>query len=497
LDPDTIQRLVDTYDPNDPNRADIAQSYDGDKIQVDASLATLPVADSNFSRRTINALLRNGIVLLGDLQNYSFADLRENFTGMGLTSVQEVEAFLRNAAQAEYLELHDFLLKSIKQRHLEVFDSYYSLSNYSSKKTLEAVAQEYGVTRERIRQINKTVLEKVGRAIRAKLIKPDIELAIFDNINSPLQAMPELSPVYNKQAVVRVYVDTEALEIALYKNPRLNSEWVIDNDFNIESQVNRAVEALKAQIGPVKIDELAEEFSVTEKVLYDIRNTTISDGLIVLNTNKRATGNDLAFEIKDYMDKAVRPVTITEIANALNLTMNQTRGLIYRIPGVVNVGLSTYALSKYGYSGRSIIEIAAEFLAAEGEPAHIDRITSYVTKYRLVKDSSVPAQINASPEIFTRLDESFYALKEWGYEPTDSIQSTRLEVPAKDAVLDILSGSEVPMSPTDVLKAVIEKYGDRSTTKAVTVYSVLVNLHKHGKLTKLGTDRSPFYQMNR
>jgi hypothetical protein len=293
--------------------------------------------------------------------------------------------------------------------------------------------------------------------------------------------------------VLKVYVDAKVFDIRLYKDNWLNSEWIVDNDFNIEYQVNKAVDALRSQIGPVKINELADEFAVNEKVLYDIRSTTINDGLIVLNTNKRATGNDLAFEIKNYMDKIVRPVTVTEVCNALNLNLNQARGLIYRIPGVVNVGLSTYALEKYGYTGKPIIEIAAEFLAAEGQPTHIDRIVSYVQKYRLVKTHSIPTQLSVYSNIFTRLDDGYYALKEWGYEPSKLIKSNRLEVSAREAVIDILSDSNTPLSPKDVLTAVVHKFGDKSTNKSVTISSVLVDLHKEGIVAKLGTDRSPFY----
>ncbi len=49
------------------------------------------------------------------------------------------------------------------------------------------------------------------------------------------------------------------------------------------------------------------------------------------------------------------------------------------------------------------------------------------------------------------------------------------------------------MSPNEVLDKVINKYGSKSTNKAVTVSSVLVSLQNKGVLTKLGTDRSPYY----
>ena len=113
----------------------------------------------------------------------------------------------------------------------------------------------------------------------------------------------------------------------------------------------------------------------------------------------------------------------------------------------------------------------------------------------MVKDSSVPAQLSTYTDIFTKLEDGYYALAAWGYDRVESVKGTRLEVPAKEAVISVLSESDDAMSPSDVLKAVISKYGNLSTNKAVTVSSVLVDLHKQGLLTKLGTDRAPFYQL--
>ena len=464
-------------------------------IQVNDSIASTPIEDVYFSTRTYNALLNNGISVIGDLSKYTHDDLYASFQGLGRAGVLEIEAYLRqdHTKPAEYIEFHEFMLKNIKENQRMIFDSYYGLTDISHKTTLESVASEFNLTRERVRQINKAVLVKVAKAIRSKLINPNIEVVILEHVNSPIQVLPELSDVYHKYGVLRVYVDSKILDTTIYKNDRLKSEWIVDSGFDMDYQLGKALDALKAQIGPVRINELASEYSVDVKILYDIKNTTISDDLIVLNTNKRATGNDFIWMIENFMDRMVRPVTVKEIAQELSVPVSVTRGLVWRVPGAVNVGLSTYALKKYGYSNKTTAEIAEGFLIAEGQPAHIHKIISYVTKYRQVNESSVPAAMAASPDVFTKLDDGYYALAQWGYEPAIATKK-RLEVSAKDAVLSTLSKSE-PMTVNEVLAAVVSKYGDKSTNKAVTVSSVLISLHNKGVVTRLGTDRSPFYLM--
>lgn len=494
LSEETIQKLVTASGDDACDSSDVGILQ---HIRVDEAIADVPIEDVYFSKKTRNALISGGILTLGDLSRYTYNDLLVSFQGMGQAGAREVGSYLSHGilGVTDSVEFHEFVVNNIRENQRMIFDRYYGLTNLSSKSTLEEVASEFGLTRERVRQINKAVLDKIGRAIRSKIINPDIEFTILEYVNSPVQEVPELSDVYHKRGVLRVYLDTKILGVTLYKNYWLKSEWIIDGGFNIEYQVNKAVDALKAQIGPVKINELADEYSINEKILYDINKTTISDGLIVLNTNKRATGNDLIWMVGNYMDKTVRPVTVSDIAQELNISTTSARGLVWRVPGAVNVGLSTYALEKYGYSNNTTAKIAEELLEKEGQPVHIDKIISYVTKYRLVNDGSVPAAMSVASDIFSRLGDGYYALRKWGYESVAK-DKYRLEVPAKEAVLDILSRSGIPMSPNDVLKAVVDQYGDKSTNKTVTVSSVLVNLYKKGVLIKLGTDSSPFYLMS-
>lgn len=458
------------------------------------------VEDLGLSIRTTNALINNGIIKLGDLTGLTLANIK-TLRGLGAAGIEELKQHVLPTDSPQRkenpVEFNEFVLTRLGATQIAVLDKYYGLTGESG--TLEYVSKALGlnITRERVRQILKAGLRKIKAAVQSGYIDPSIGQTILSHINAPIHTLPELDSAYPKKAVVRIYADAKVSDIYIYKNRALKSQWAINNFIKMEHNVSVALKALKNQIGPVRINELSAEYNVPENIFYDLDKVTITDELIVLNTNKRAVGNDLAFEIKNFMDKMVRPVTLSEICAELGMSINQARGLVYRIPGVVNVGLSKYALEKYGYSSKNAAEIAAELLEAEGQPVHIDKITSYVTKYRLINTTSVSAALMAAPDIFTKLDDGYFALKTWGYEPTQDAKNSRLEVPAKHAVLDILSKSETPMSPAEILLAVKNKYGSKSTDKAVTISAVLVALHNAGVLDKFGTLRSPFYALKR
>ena len=122
----------------------------------------------------------------------------------------------------------------------------------------------------------------------------------------------------------------------------------------------------------------------------------------------------------------------------------------------------------------------------------MDRVIDYVQKYRTVSDGAVYGAISVESHLFSRLDDNYLALSEWGYEPAEQ-KVRKLEVSAVDAVMHVLERGEAPLSQGEILKRITATFGDKSTGSQVTVASVLKKLVESGVVRKLGTSRSPFY----
>lgn len=478
-------------------------STDGQSESEDSRSDTISVYSLSLSPRTANALYNSGIEVLSDLKQYTPTDLL-TLGGFGKKAYDELMSLIESPdfkkivalKVPEKIPLDDFLSTKINKSHLAIFDSYTGLTENRSNATLQSVSEEYGVTRERIRQIVKKVTDKVMDAINNEIVEPDVYDTLMKNINKPIALLPEVSGIYRKEGIVRLFTDNKLSGLGLYRSPHLRSEWLVDKtDNTMDEQIESALSALKIQVSPVRISELSETCHIDENILYDLDNVTITDnGLIVLNSNKVALGTDIRQKIIDYMDKIVRPVTVNELSHELNLSLNQVRGRLYNMREIVNVGKSTYGLVKYGYTGETITDLAKRLLQEEGQPLHVDKITNFVTKQKVIEDSSVSAMMSLQPETFVNIGSGYYALSEWGF--ASAAQPTKhYEVPVIDAVFSIFNEIDEPLTPKDVLARVKIKYGQKSTDRPSSISAACVRLYSQGVLVKLGTDHSPYYKL--
>ena len=470
--------------------------FDHPEEQLRVSVESL-----GLSARTTNALTNNGIHTLRELSELSFSDLSE-LRGLGAKGVSELSAFgisaftLRRGTvtytRSESVSFQDYITSSLKERQLRIIERYYGLVGAAS--TLQIVGEEEQVTRERVRQIIKKTLVKIKKDIDSGRVYPSPKeaLVVAAEELTPINALPELSSVYPDEAMALLFADIYPEEISIFKSPRLQNAWVVSDSDAMSAIVDRSYDALMQQVGPVHITELAKVHEIPEGVLYDFTGTTISNEFIVLSTNRRAMGVDRVYEITQLMDSTVRPMSVSEIAKHLGVNERIARSLLGRVPGVVNVGLSTYAMEKYGYSNKKTAEIIYELLTLEGEPVPMDRVIDYVQKYRTVSDGAVYGAISVESHLFSRLDDNYLALSEWGYEPAEQ-KVRKLEVSAVDAVMHVLERGEAPLSQGEILKRITATFGDKSTGSQVTVASVLKKLVESGVVRKLGTSRSPFY----
>lgn len=492
LSPETLDALID-------KRYDTQQTMPF--VDVGQDILEVGLVTLGLSARTTNALLNSDIRTVGDLARLSYEELG-SIQGLGAKGVNELFAHdvvgsaLKSAEssniQIKTQELHEFFTNELKYRQLQAIDAYYGLSGEVA--TLQIVGDELGVTRERARQIIKAALVKIKKTLQAELISPNPKdyLVYAAHALTSFGALPEISPVYPTEAIALMFSDMFPEEIAVFKHVKLEHYWIVDDKEKMERLLLRSLEALRLQVGPVLLNELAKSYELPRDILYDLTEVTISGELIVLNSNKRALGNDRVYEIGQLLDTTIRPMTVVELSKKLNLGESVIRSTLDRIPGVVNVGRSTYALEKYGYSNKKTADIIEELLAQEGQPVHIDKILDYVKKYRVVKDGAVHGAIFTESDVFARLDDGYVALTHWGYDSIEP-KSKRLEVSALEAVTTVLEKSQEPLSQGDILDRIALLYGDQSTKSQVTVAAILKKLIAEDLVVRLGTSRSPFY----
>ena len=458
----------------------------------------------DLSVRATNALMNNEIRTIRDLLALSDEELKD-LKQLGAKAVDEIKdklldlsggkfSFVSKEFKTQNMGLDVWMNEKLKPNYVEILVDFYGLLD-GKRKNLREVADSLGISHERVRQIKQKALKKLKRAIDNGCIDQEM-LKKFDDYaekQTKLQDINDLSEVYNNTAVARLLGDVARCHI--FKNDwYFNSEWLVKDEVKLLEDWQKAKDWLDSQTGFVPLDELVKQSGVSRDKILDIKNVKLDDGYVAIVDARRKDGVDRAKVVKKIMQDEIRPMTIDEIAKKTGFDRESLRGLIYRIPGVVNVGNSIFALEEFGYSDKDSRELAIEYLKACGEPRHIDDIVKYVLHRRVVEAGSVQAAIYINTKDFTRFENGFVALAEWGYE-SDAKKKITYEVPTREAVLGVLKENpERALSIRDISNEIVKKYGDKATSVMVTIGMEAKKMAEEGIVDVLGT-KTYYYRL--
>ena len=462
----------------------------------------IKVTELGLMPKTAVILENNGITTLDDLLLLDEPSLNE-ITGLSYhraTKVRECAKKWRNILEDDAVEYNAkqdrvdanksvgayLKTKDDSLRNIEMFAQYFSSPNA----TLEDVSSEFGVTRERVRQICKRYLSD----IRTGFYSGKIDSVIMDAIEKAAEAKTEISMVdisdelLGKETTVRAVVGAFPERFELIKTRKLNGEWLVDKDEDVKNMIDYLSKILQERDAPMKIEDVLTIFPINEEMLLSMQNVIEKDGYVTLSTNKIVVGR--IPKIKNYLLSICRPASIQEIADGTGLTANQVRGAVSDKNYFENVGKCVYDSVEINYLDLSPSKLAKNLLLAEGKPIKVQRIVKYVLKY----DYSDLSERDVLIELFARGDSEVYhsdgyvLLKEWGREMIkESIpKREKYAVELRDAIRYIVREMSGVFDARMVLEKVIDTYGDSVSNNLSSVRSVLSVLVKRGEIVEVG-----------
>jgi len=327
--------------------------------------------------------------------------------------------------------VNDILATIEREREREIISRRFGL--FERKETLEQIGELLGITRERVRQLEKSVLTRLKHnaeqgevphvlEVEAKLV--DIlknmgcvarvsELsAIVTTDNSRLeqsrvsflaQLCPKLAVIndddhYHHSIALRQYHD----EVAL----KGHVQTLIDTIKKIG--VPKPIDHVAAQAG-IEDPKHAEAIASTSKHLATLNGRwglmkwpmvnpkNIRDKIyVILHENgKHMHFNEIADAIKVSEFKR-KEVTTQAIHNEL-----------IKDKRFVLIGRGIYALKEWGYEKGTVSDIITEVLKKAGEPLHRDEIVKRVLKSRYVKETTILLNLQGKPQ-FKRVAKATY-----------------------------------------------------------------------------------------
>ncbi len=483
---------------------------------------TILITELPISKRVKEALKGLGFKTLKDLEDLKETGL-ENIHGIGYKSINELNDFLENNSieiqkEAEVkqeepkkqeeenlqeksytLNLRSYMEKEIPER--ELFVIYNRIGLYGPEKTLEELGEILGgITRERVRQIESRGIAMLRDAYKLGVLKdPLIEkFKDYGNRASFYSEMDLENKAYPKNFLLGILLNMFSEEYEVIQNSKLGEDKILSHkDLKLEKGLTNLLVELSETDILKDIKGLSDKYKVPVHIIKGIKDIVLHNDTVGLASNKNIFYQGVTGKIYAALKASGRPMKIKEICNKANLSHNQVRGAMERVPDAVNVGLSTYALKEWGYIEGFIPDVAVYYLKEANQPMSLKQLTSLILKQRVVKEGSVYAGLSNDDRLVL-LDNGFWALKEWGYENVrvNNYQYKDYEVDATEALIDILNRKGEFMSMRQIVEEIKTEYGEKAPSSWPTYYNAIQKLKEAGDVTEIKKGRYCYYKVS-
>ncbi len=330
-----------------------------------------------------------------------------------------------------------FMVLSTKEK--DVIVKRFSLDN-QPKRTLESIGQQFSVTRERIRQIEKIAIGKLRRTVqttRLNLVNEIADKIIGDNGG----LLVENKLVSNILNIIRSedQVDAYIIKLGLNINPKI--EIIEKSNLNkpywkfkeidvsiVDSIVKNGIKVLKKKTDVMSDSKLVTQIRhlLTDKIAGHTDPLLVSS-LEVDNRIKRIEGEGFGLMTwrhinpKSIRDKAYivlkeekKPLHFVEISNKIAeagfdkkvVTVQAVHNELIRYEQFVLVGRGLYALKEFGYKKGTVSDIIEDLLK-KNDTMTKQEIIEGVMKQRHVKKGTISLNLQKNPQ-FARIGRAVY-----------------------------------------------------------------------------------------
>ncbi|HUD81648.1 MAG TPA: sigma factor-like helix-turn-helix DNA-binding protein [Patescibacteria group bacterium] len=327
--------------------------------------------------------------------------------------------------------VHDVLSSIEREREREIISRRFGL--FDRKETLEQIGELLGITRERVRQLEKSVISKLKTGAENLPHLSEIENVFIEQLSKmgDCSRITNFTPYFAKE---NTKIDQSRVAFLAELCPKLV---VIDEDDYfyhaigvkavhdekaIKTLVNEIIEAIKKINQPTTIQKLAKQTSISNPDQVAAL-ASVSKQLATLNDKwgliKWPIVNPRNIRDKIYviLKENGKHMHFNEIAAAIkesdfkrkNVTTQAIHNELIKDNRFVLIGRGIYALKEWGYKKGTVSDIISEVLKEAGEPLHRDEIVKRVLKSRFVKETTILLNLQGRPQ-FKRVAKATYTL---------------------------------------------------------------------------------------
>ncbi len=327
----------------------------------------------------------------------------------------------------------DILQTIERDREQEIVSRRFGL--FDRKETLEQIGELLGITRERVRQLEKAVI------IRIKLQAEQGNVPHIDTLEKQLIAhlgsTTKISPVATvaeqlvgssskiEQARVAFIALLCPKIIVIDENDHYHNSiglLSLHDEKTATKSIDATVETVKELGKPASIEAIAEKAGQSD--VEHVKGLALASKHIATLNGRWGLTKWPMVNPKNIRDKIYvilyengKHMHFSEIAEAIkhsdfkrkNVTVQAIHNELIKDKRFVLVGRGIYALKEWGYKKGTVADIITDVLKKAGEPLHRDDIVREVLKSRHVKETTILLNLQGKPQ-FKRVAKATYTI---------------------------------------------------------------------------------------
>lgn len=330
-------------------------------------------------------------------------------------------------------EVTKHLLSGLSKRGQDVLISRYGLGPKATRLTLDAIGKKYGITRERVRQIENHSVASIRKSKAYKDVEASFaELKeILINLGGLVSERDLLSYLGKDQSTQNHFHFLLVIGED-FKREKEDEEfkhrWHVDQE--LSDKIKAALRKLYSKLSD---DELVFESDIINSFLDEVKDINdkykneevIKRWLSISHKidknplgewGRSASPNVNAKGMRDYAFLVIRkhgsPIHFKEVAKAISQYFNKkahiatTHNELIKDPRFVLVGRGLYALAEWGYMSGVVKDVIKKILEKEG-PLTKEKVIEKALKERYVKENTILVNLQ-NPKYFKKDRENRY-----------------------------------------------------------------------------------------
>ncbi len=329
--------------------------------------------------------------------------------------------------------VEDVLATIERDREREIISRRFGL--FDRKETLEQIGELLGITRERVRQLEKAV---IGRLKSSSQDLPNIKTAqaVFVEHLRQMGGAGRISDLSERLTKDNSRIDQArvsflarlCLKLAVIDENDLFNHAVgisaVHTEKQMQTQIGQIIDIVKKIGEPVSIEKISDQLKDNDpkhtKALAGIsKQIATLNGRWGLIKWPMVNPKNIRDKIYVILHDSGKPMHFNEIAKAIkgssfrrkDVTTQAIHNELIKDGRFVLIGRGIYALKEWGYDKGTVADVIVKVLKKAGEPLHRDEIVKRVLKSRQVKETTILLNLQGKQQ-FKRVAKATYSLAE-------------------------------------------------------------------------------------